>query len=56
MARQPIEDTGPLTRERMQTVDEEVTAEALAFMDIGAADGKPLLRVVELHPHAHLHP
>src|SRR5512139_2071391 len=28
-----IEDTGPLTRKRMETIDEEVTAKALDFMD-----------------------
>lgn len=28
-----IEDTGPLTRKRMETVDEEVTSAALDFMD-----------------------
>src|SRR5215831_9569603 len=28
-----IEDTGPLTKKRMETVDEEITAGALAFMD-----------------------
>ena len=27
-----IEDTGPLTRQRMQTIDDEVTVEALRFM------------------------
>ena len=26
-------DTGPLTRKRMETIDEEVTAKALDFMD-----------------------
>ena len=30
---QKIEDTGPLTRKRMETVDEEVTAAALDFID-----------------------
>jgi len=38
---QQIEDTGALTRERMETVDEEITAEALAFMGRTHADGKP---------------
>jgi len=28
-----IEDTGPLTKKRMETVDEEITAAALAFME-----------------------
>ena len=30
---QKIEDTGPLTRKRMETVDEEVTMAAMSFMD-----------------------
>jgi arylsulfatase len=36
-----IEDTGPLTRKRMETVDDEVTGRALAFIDKAHADGKP---------------
>jgi len=38
---QKCEDTGPLTRKRMETVDEEVTAGALKFMDKAHKDGKP---------------
>jgi arylsulfatase len=36
-----IEDTGPLTTKRMETVDEEVTAAALDFMDRAVAADKP---------------
>jgi len=36
-----IEDTGPLTRKRMETVDDEFTAAALKFIDKAHADGKP---------------
>jgi arylsulfatase A-like enzyme len=36
-----IEDTGPLTKKRMETVDEEVTAAALDFMDRAAQADKP---------------
>src|SRR5215467_754260 len=36
-----IEDTGPLTKKRLETVDEEITAGALAFMDQQAKAGKP---------------
>ena len=50
-----IEDTGPLTKKRMETVDEEVTAAALGFMDKAVKDEQAVLRVVEQHPHAHLH-
>ena len=36
-----VEDTGPLTRKRMETVDEEFLAEALKFIDKAHADKKP---------------
>src|SRR5215469_12580813 len=38
---QKIEDTGPLTRKRMETIDEEVTQHALAFIDKIHKEGKP---------------
>jgi len=38
---QKIEDTGPLTRKRMETVDEETTEAALTFIDKAHKDGKP---------------
>ena len=56
---QAIEDTGPLTRKRMETVDEEVTAEALAFMDKAHADGKPFFvwwNSTRMHVFTHLKP
>ena len=36
-----IEDTGPLTRERMETIDEEVTAGAIDFMERAVEQNKP---------------
>lgn len=36
-----IEDTGPLTKKRMETVDDETVAAALDFMDRQHAAGKP---------------
>lgn len=36
-----IEDTGPLDRKRMETIDEEITSRALGFMDRAVADRKP---------------
>jgi arylsulfatase A-like enzyme len=36
-----IEDTGPLTKKRMETIDDEITAEALRFMDEVHQTGKP---------------
>ena len=56
---QQIEDTGPLSRERMETVDEEVTTEALAFMDKAHADGKPFFlwwNSTRMHIFTHLKP
>jgi arylsulfatase len=38
---QRIEDTGPLTKKRMQTVDDEVTAATLGFIDRAHKEGKP---------------
>ena len=36
-----VEDSGPLTRKRMETVDEEFLAAALKFIDKAHDDGKP---------------
>ena len=36
-----VEDTGPLNMKRMETVDDEVTASALDFVDRAHASGKP---------------
>ena len=53
---QKIESTGPLGKKRMETIDDEVTKEALAFHD-GREEGRQaLLHLVELHPHAYQHP
>ena len=38
---QKIEDTGPLTKKRMETVDEEITARALAWMEKQAKAEQP---------------
>jgi arylsulfatase A-like enzyme len=38
---QKIEDTGPLTRKRMENVDEEFLDASLKFIDQANADGKP---------------
>jgi arylsulfatase A-like enzyme len=36
-----IEDTGPLTKKRMETIDEEVTERALRFMEEVSGSGRP---------------
>jgi arylsulfatase len=41
VGKQTIEDTGPCTRKRMETVDEEFTAAALDFMERQHKAGKP---------------
>jgi arylsulfatase A-like enzyme len=54
-----IEDTGPLTKKRMETVDQEVTAAALAFMDKAHNDGKPFFvwwNSTRMHIFTHLSP
>lgn len=54
-----IEDTGPLTRKRMETVDEEVTASALDFMDRAKKADKPFFlwwNSTRMHVMTHLKP
>ena len=52
-----IEDTGPLTRKRMETVDDEVTTRALNFMDRANKSGKPFFlwwNSTRMHVWTHL--
>jgi arylsulfatase len=52
-----IEDTGPLTKKRMETVDEEVTRAALGFMEKAVKDGKPFFvwwNSTRMHIFTHL--
>ena len=52
-----IEDTGPLTKKRMETVDDEVTAAALDFMDRAHKAGKPFFmwwNSTRMHVFTHL--
>nr|WP_079235514.1 MULTISPECIES: arylsulfatase [Pseudomonas] len=41
VGKQKIEDTGPLTRKRMETIDQEVTDETLKYMDRVGKGDKP---------------
>jgi arylsulfatase len=41
VGKQRIENTGPLTKKRMETVDREFTDASFKFMDKAQADGKP---------------
>ncbi|MCU0407114.1 MAG: arylsulfatase [Ignavibacteriaceae bacterium] len=52
-----IEDTGPLTKKRMETIDEEVTAATLKFMEKANNDGKPFFiwwNSTRMHIFTHL--
>ncbi|HSR18118.1 MAG TPA: arylsulfatase, partial [Ignavibacteriaceae bacterium] len=54
-----IEDTGPMTRKRMETADEEFTNAAIAFIEKAHKDGKPFfvwLSATRMHVWTHLKP
>ena len=54
-----IEDTGPLTKKRMETIDEEVTTRTLEFIDKAHRDGKPFFvwwNSTRMHIWTHLKP
>ena len=54
---QKIEDTGPLTRKRMETIDDEVTEHALHFIDEAHAADKPFFvwyNTTAMHFRTHL--
>jgi arylsulfatase A-like enzyme len=54
-----ITDTGPLTKKRMETVDEEVTAKALDFMERAKKEDKPFFiwwNSTRMHIFTHLSP
>ena len=59
VGKQKCEDTGPLTRKRMETVDEEVTAKALDFMGRAKKADKPFFlwwNSTRMHVWTHLKP
>jgi arylsulfatase len=52
-----IEDTGPLTKKRMETIDDEVTKATLGFMEKAKNDGKPFFvwwNSTRMHIFTHL--
>ncbi|HKE93003.1 MAG TPA: arylsulfatase [Povalibacter sp.] len=54
-----IEDTGPLTKKRMETVDQEFADAALAFIDKNTKAGKPwftYFNSTRMHVFTHLKP
>ncbi len=57
VGKQKIEDTGPLTRKRMETVDEEFLVAAMDFVDRQHKAGKPFFcwfNSTRMHIHTHL--
>jgi len=56
VGKQRIEDTGPLTRERMKTCDDEFVAAATDFITKKSADGEPFFCWVNTtHMHLYTH-
>ena len=57
--KQKIQLTGALTKKRMETIDEEVTREALRFMEESKKEGKPFFlwwNSTRMHIFTHLKP
>ncbi len=55
VGKQVIENTGPLTRKRMETVDEEFLGAALDFIDRKTKEGTPVVLLLQPDAHARLH-
>ena len=56
---QTIEDTGPLTKKRMETIDEEITDRAIAWMEEQAKADKPFFlwyNATAMHFRTHVAP
>ena len=52
-----IEDTGPLNRKRMETVDDETTAAAITFIEKQVKEGKPFftwMNTTRMHAFTHI--
>jgi arylsulfatase len=57
--KQRCEDTGPLTKKRMETIDDEVMAATLKFIDTSQAANKPWFvwfNTTRMHINTHLKP
>ncbi len=53
--KQRIEDTGPLNRKRMETIDDEIAEAAIGWITQAEGGGHAVLPLAELHPHAPAH-
>ncbi len=59
VGKQKIQDTGPLDRKRMETIDDETTQAAIAFMEKQARAGKPFfvwMNTTRMHVFTHVRP
>src|SRR5450755_2472555 len=59
VGRQKIQDDGELCPKRMETIDDEILANAMTFLDKSKADGKPFflwLNPTRMHVVTHLSP
>jgi arylsulfatase A-like enzyme len=59
LGKQTCKDTGPLTKKRMETVDEDLVAHSLDFMGRAAQAGKPFFlwhNTTRMHVWTHLSP
>jgi len=57
VGKQTIEDTGPLTKKRMETIDDETSAAAMDFMDRQVKAGKPFfvwMNTTRMHLRTHV--
>jgi arylsulfatase A-like enzyme len=57
IGRQKVEDTGPLTKKRMETIDDETSAAAMDFMDRQVKAGKPFfcwMNATRMHFRTHV--
>jgi arylsulfatase len=57
VGKQTIEDTGPLNRKRMETIDDETSAAAIDFMDRQVRAGKPFfcwMNTTRMHFRTHV--
>src|SRR5204862_1106448 len=59
VGKQIIEDTGPLTKKRMETIDDETTAAAIDSMQRQASANKPFfvwMNATRMHFRTHVRP
>ena len=56
IGKQVCKDTGPLTKERMVTIDDDIANRAVDFIQRQKSRQQAVLRLGELHPHAFPHP